>query len=212
MNRWLSLPLALTVLAHPLYSQADTQPAAPAPAVEDRLAEIETRLARIDRKFALLASDDESAAGAGFSTVLADPALLFAEARSAIDKDRDLNKAYRCLTTLRTLHPEASTAPEIFDLAAALFRRLYVRERHNGPDSPWLQAEPVFMFHWLSSLMEGDTFPQARFDGLFLGLPYPTFRQFEVFAAKSPALSRWTYAIQRDNGIIESLEASPAQP
>ncbi|MFH1498033.1 MAG: hypothetical protein ABII82_09440 [Verrucomicrobiota bacterium] len=212
MNRWLSLPLVLTVLAHPLYSQADTQPAASAPAVEDRLAEIETRLARIDRKFALLADDGDAMASAAFTTVLADPALLQAEARAATTQNGDLAKAYRCLATLRALHPEAAKAPESFDLAAALFRRLYLRERYNGPDSPWVQAEPIFMFQWLASLIDGDTFPQGQFDAFFIGLPYPMFRQFEAFAAKSPALSRWTYAVQRDNGIIESLEASPAQP
>ena len=136
------------------------------------------------------------------------PAVLRARADAALEAgDPDL--AYRYLALIHALHPESPEDAEAFPVAVRLFKRAYHRHRFTDPGSLWVRAEPAFLFHWLGSRF-GEEFPQSEVEALLLGMPYDFFRDFEAFAAREPAMSRWTVRVQDDNGVIESVAARPA--
>jgi hypothetical protein len=207
-------PLLLWILAAsaglaPAAVAAETSPSPPVASADERLAALEKRLALLDRKLGLLAAPDERAL-ADVSAVFADPARLLAEARHAIEQQRDLARAYRLLGALHALHPGSAPERDAFLLAARLHSRLYFLNRHAGPDSIWGQAEPLFMFQWLATLAarEPSATPQKEAEALLLGMPVSFFQQFATYAEKSPALARWSFQFTKDNGLVESLEVT----
>ena len=134
------------------------------------------------------------------------PARLLEQARADVEK-QDFDTAYRRLKEIRLSHPGSEQDPEAFRLAAAIFKRSYLRNRLNSPDSPWVVAEPRFMLEWLASYLAGPEFPRSEAEALFVGMPYGFFREYLAFAQGRPELSRWGMRARDDNGIIEEVEA-----
>jgi hypothetical protein len=215
-SRWLAASvLALATAGPPGFARAD-DPAGSAEGEKGDLRahvrDLEARVARLERKLRLLGSED-----GGFAEGLSSPAFLRDQAHAIIrgaPKQLSLEgarAAYRRLALLRQLHPESDEAASEFPLAALLFKRIWFQSRYAEPDSLWMSAEPVFMFHWLSSFFGDDAFPQEQAEALLLGMPYPFFVDFQQYA-KSPSrprLSRWRVRAEEDNGTVRSLRAEP---
>ena len=177
--------------------------------LEARLAVAEARLDLIDRKFALLGAKDEAellGAGAAFG----DPEMLKHLAQQEIDQSR-WELGYRYLASLRALHPEASLDSEVFRNAAILFRRAYFRNRLVKPESVWLTSEPAFLFHWLEGFSDG-AFPQEQASYLLTRMPVDFLRRYEAWAQGRPKLGAWTLRFEKDNGIVQSIEAIARTP
>lgn len=118
---------------------------------------------------------------------------------------QDLEAAYRKLALIRIQHPESPEAREVYPVAAAIFKRKWWRNRYTNPESPWLTEEPAFLFEWLESFAD-EGFPQEQAETLLLGMPFSFYQEYETYAAGSPALARWPIAMEKDNGIVVSLE------
>jgi hypothetical protein len=165
----------------------------------------ESRFAALCLVLALLAG----LLGCASWQALVDPAgQLLDRAREALDR-KDLDAAYRDLAEIRRRYPDSAESRDAFPLAAGIFQRGYYRDRYARPDSPWLTSEPGFMLDWFASLLEGQTFPQAEAEALFVGMPYGYFRDFLAWAETRPEPSRWTIVAVDDNGIIETVTAEP---
>ncbi len=154
------------------------------------------------------ASCPESLAG-----VLGSPALLREQADAALADD-DAELAYRYLALIETLHPDSPESRELFPAAAKLFKRAYFRNRISKPDSVWVTSEPSFMFQWLSLFFrDAEAFPQQQVDILFLGMPVSLYDGFRDYAKRRPKyLARWEMQVTDDNGRIESITATLAEP
>jgi hypothetical protein len=142
----------------------------------------------------------------GLKPVCGSPADLY---QAALD-ERDLDRGYRYLALIHTRYPESDEDTQAFPFACALLQRGYLRDRFRRPDSAFVTTEPEFMFGWLESFFEGDEYPSRRVEELLVGLPYGLSRRFLAYAGSSPTLSRWTFQIAEDDGIIESVTALPA--
>lgn len=174
----------------------------------ERIERLEKQLALVERKFALVGAKDERELN-NSGTVFGSAALLLEQARYELETTKNLPKAYRYLADLHALHSESPEDAEAFSMAASLFQRLYFQNRHSHPDSIWMTSEPIFMFQWLASFCDDDSFSQSHLDSLFRGMPYDFSRDFTAFTLRSHKLSRWTLRVQEDNGIIESVDAIP---
>lgn len=127
------------------------------------------------------------------------------EAKAAVER-RDLPAAWAELSGIRRRHPDSAAAREAFPLAAAVFQRLYFRERLDR-HSTWMQTEPAFMLDWFASFFAGDAFPEVQARALFVGMPYGYFQEYLALAATRPALARFDTSAREDNGIIEGVDA-----
>lgn len=121
---------------------------------------------------------------------------------------REEEAAYRKMALIHMRHPESPEAREVFPAAALVFKRHWWRNRYTNPESPWLTEEPAFLFAWLESLT-GDEFPRTEAERLLLGMPYGFYEDYAAFAAESPALGRWQLFVEKDNGIVEAIAATP---
>lgn len=156
--------------------------------------------------------------GSGAPETQARDALSAARARIA---DGDHEAAYRSLLRIHREFPGTPSEREAFPLAAALYKRLYFRDRYASPDAEWVVDGAAALFAWLETYVSGDgetAFPQAEAEALFIGLHYGFIREFQAFAAGRPKLAAWRLTVQKDNGIVESVRAerregtAPAAP
>lgn len=131
------------------------------------------------------------------------PSGLREQADAAVEAG-DLDAAYDHLAELYRRYPEHEETAEAFPLAAAIFQRLYTKNRFSAPESRWLTTEPEFLFGWLASLANGE-FPETEARSLFVGLHYGFFRRFERFAKANATFPGWEIAAIEDNGIVETL-------
>ncbi len=140
--------------------------------------------------------------------VCRDPGALLAHADDAMKK-RDHEEAFRDLKLIRTLHPGSTEAndPGHYVAATKLFKRLWYRDRLK-PDSPWLGTERDFMFGWLESYYESDSYPRTETELLLVGMPYGFYRQFEAYRATRPAMARFPLRALEDNGKVQSVSLS----
>jgi hypothetical protein len=136
-----------------------------------------------------------------------DARRLLAQAHEKIDR-HDLPAAWSDLREIRLSHADSPVCAEAFPVAAAVFQRLYFRERLNR-DSAWMQTEPGFMLDWFAAFFGGADFPEAEARALFVGMPYGYFRDYQAYAAARPALARFDASAEEDDGIIESVAARP---
>lgn len=176
--------------------------------VEARLERIEERLDRIDRKFRLLGAEDESQLLGG-DAWLDRPDLLLARARADL-AERQIERAYRVLGLVRTLHPASPESSEAFWLASAIFQRQYARNRIVSPDSPWNTTEPEFIFEWLGTFFAEES-PAERAAAVFRGMPLSLFQRFQAHARSRPRFAAWEIAVEEDNGTIETVTVTKSR-
>lgn len=144
----------------------------------------------------------------GCATLGGGEARRLRDEADALLQAREEEAAYRKMALIRTRHPDSPEAREVFPAAALVFKRHWWRNRYTDPDSPWLTAEPPFLFSWLESLA-GDEFPRTEAERLLIGMPYGFYEDYAAFAAQSPRLGRWQVVVEKDNGILEAITATP---
>lgn len=139
---------------------------------------------------------------------VSDPKVL----RKLADEARDAGNpdlAYRYLALIQVTHPDSPESAEAFPEAARLFKHLYNREMMLSHfDSIWVTSEPYFVFRWLEQF-SAQGFPQEQMNLLFLRSRSSLFQQFLGYAGQRAAFRRWIIRAQDDNGIIESVIATP---
>jgi hypothetical protein len=90
-------------------------------------------------------------------------------------------------------------------LAAGIFKRQYFASRYTAPDSVWLQAEPAFLFHWLSGYFAEESAPENELKALLLGMPLSFFKEFERHQQRIASLRTWNVSVTDDNGFIDTI-------
>lgn len=139
---------------------------------------------------------------------VADPKILRQQADEA-SKAGNPDLAYRYLALIQILHPDTPESAEAFPEAVRLFKHLYNRERKLAHyDSIWVTSEPYFVFRWLEQFSRGE-FPQEQMNLLFLRSRSSLFQSFLAYARDRAAFRRWDIRARDDNGIIESVTATP---
>ena len=134
-----------------------------------------------------------------------EPGALLRQAEAAIENGEH-EEAYDLLVRIRERHPDSPESAEAFPLAAALFKHFYWRHRFVAPETSWVTTAPGFLFAWVAD-GTGDGYPQEQMETLFRGMPFGIFRTFADFAAEPPRLAAYTFEVEKDNGIIESITA-----
>ncbi len=146
---------------------------------------------------------------AGCATLGRSEAKTLRDDADQLLQTQDLEPAYRKLALIRVRHPESPEAREVYPVAAAIFKRMWWRNRYTNPESPWLTEEPEFLFGWLESFAD-EAFPLEQAETLLLGMPTNFYQQYEAYAANSAVLARWPIAMEKDNGIVESISTADA--
>jgi hypothetical protein len=126
-------------------------------------------------------------------------------------KGGDFELSYRYLALIHIQYPASPQDREAFALAARVFRKNYYRHR-TEVGSVWVDREPQFLFGWLAQFYRGrDAYPKDQMNAMFVGMNYGIFREFLAYAktqaSENPGLSRFEFSVEKDNGIIESIEA-----
>lgn len=123
---------------------------------------------------------------------------------------RDWEAAWMPLRTLREAYPDHPETADAFPLAAAVYKRLYYRDRFADPDSAWIRSEPDFLFQWLESFYP-DGAPEAQALAMLRGLPLSFARRFLAWKQTRPALARWELEVSEDNGIVNAVHTRSTQ-
>ena len=151
------------------------------------------------------------------SLTTSEPQRLLEEARAVLEgatpystesKVEACETAWPSLKRIGTEYPESA---EGFRLASWCLRTVYNFRRYHVPDSPFVTSEPGFMLEWLMHFFGGE-FPQEQVDQLLVGMPYSLFEEFQLSAASRPELARWTMDAKRENGRVEYIRVSSAEP
>lgn len=146
---------------------------------------------------------------AGCATLGKSEAKTLRDDADRLLETQDLEPAYRKLALIRIQHPESPEAREVYPVAAAIFKRMWWRNRYTNPESPWLTEEPAFLFGWLESFAD-EAFPLEQAETLLLGMPMNFYQQYESYAADSTVLASWPIAVEKDNGIVVSISTLDA--
>ncbi len=203
------LSILTVAVAGPLLALADTPPLettnTPDVCNTARLSAVEAQLTLIQRKLSLLASSDEDAL-LDIDAVFASPEKLFAHAQAAMDAHK-LEEAYATLMLIHTLHPDSEYDEQAFPKAVGIFKHNYFHTRYTDPQSHWLLAEPYTLFQWLYTLRDkADS--SSYVVTLLSGMPYSFFSDYQAYAKRYYRNNKWTVAVQKDDGVIESVNVT----
>jgi len=150
------------------------------------------------------ASDELPARFQRFDQVIGDPALLL---RAVASRDFELDRAQRfhLLHLVGLLHPGSQESRDAFVLAAKTFKPLWYTTRYETPRPEWQEAAPLALFYWLDALAT-ESFPKREADMLLLRMPVAFYRSYEEFASGSRWLSKYPLLMEKDNGLVRSIE------
>jgi hypothetical protein len=179
-------------------------------ALDERLNSVEKKLALIQRKFRLLASENEAEALGG--ELFENPRWLFEAALQEESTIDGLERAYRYFALVAQLHPDSPEAKKSFLYAARIHRYLYRVHRVDDPHSIWVTSEPAFMIQWLSTFFEPGVFPDTEINVLAWKLPLGFYDQLQAYAKTHPEMRKWRLVVEEDNGKIEKITGVAITP
>ncbi len=134
-----------------------------------------------------------------------------AEVRTAASKDH-LERCYALAKDVRLERPGSALESAVFEYAAYCQRLLWLRKRVIEPDSPYVNEEARFMFEWLASYLDTDTFPRERLETYFVGFRFKVFPAFDTHVGQRPEVAQWELQVVTDNGEIHTVVNGDGHP